>query len=94
MATWIQRGQAIGDGLLNATASLGQLDRLGKALAFHAGRLDEYNAATNAGKAQIYVESLFKVCISLIKNYESWLDVKTASDAAVAKVDTDFQPTP
>lgn len=94
MATWIQRGQSIGDALLNAVASLGQLDRLGRALAYHFGRLAEYDAANNAGKAQIYVESLFKLCVQMIKHFESAMDSKTAGDAAVAKVDTDFQQTP
>lgn len=94
MATFIERGQAIGNALINGTATLAQLDRLGKALAHAEAREAEYLASNNAGKAQIYVEAFRAYCIRVLKEYEQQQAVASAKAAAAATVDTDFPQAP
>lgn len=71
MATYAQRITAIGNALVNGTATTPQMDRLGAALAGRAGRAAEYAAATQAGKAQIAVEETCRVLLDVIRQHET-----------------------
>lgn len=94
MATYIQRGQAIGNALINNTATMQQLDRLGKALAYREARLSEYEAADNAGKAQIYVEAFRAFCLQALREYEGSAAEAAARAQAEGAVVGDFPETP
>lgn len=94
MATFIQRGQAIGNALINGVASMAQLDRLGKALAYREARLAEYDSSDNAGKAQIYIEAFRALCLQALREYESSAAVQAAKEVAEGAVGTDFQEAP
>jgi hypothetical protein len=94
MATFIQRGQTIGNALINGTATLAQLDRLGKALAYREARETEYLAGDNNVKAQIYVEAFRAFCLRALREYEGAQAVTTAKATAEAAIDTDFPEVP
>lgn len=92
MATYAQRAQAIGDALVNGTATAGQIDSLGQALAWESGQLGEYTAMTQGQKAEFLVNRFVSRTIGLVKTYRQ----NTASAAAIAtatqSVDTEFPP--
>lgn len=94
MATYIQRGQSIGNALINGTATYAQLDRLGKALAYRSGQLDAYLVGDNNTKAQLYVAAFREFCIGALKEYEASEAVVQASDNAAVAVDNDFPEAP
>lgn len=90
MATNAERAQAIGNALLNATATPSQLNRLGEALASAAARLSEYNEGTNSEKAGILVEELRRRLIALIRMYEEQTAVDEARTTVQTAVETGF----
>lgn len=90
MATYLQRGQAIGDALINGTATPAQLDRLGTALAANTGQLAAYQTGTNAVKAAIYVAAFRAWVLGQIQLYESKQAVTVAGQNASNQVLTDF----
>jgi hypothetical protein len=94
MATYLQRGQAIGDALINGTATASQLNRLGKALSYREARLSEYEAGTNAQKAEIYVTAFRQFCLQVLREYEGHEAVDAARAAAEGAVETDFPEAP
>lgn len=94
MATNIQRGQAIGNALINGTATLAQLDRLGRALAYREAQLQTYENSDNDGKASIFIEAFRSFCIRALKDYESLAAEQAAKEAAASKVETDFPQAP
>lgn len=94
MATYVQRIQAIGDALINGSATPTQLQRIGEALAMHGSAHAEYLAATNAGKAEIAVRELRKTLLAIIKNAESAEAVRSAMLGSSSAVDTDFTESP
>ena len=90
MATYLQRGQAIGNALINGTATPAQLNRLGRALAYREARLTEYDAGTNDDKAAIFVLSFRAFCIEALQNFEGLEAADDARQAAAGAVDTAF----
>lgn len=94
MATFIQRGQSIGNALINGTATLAQLDRLGRALAYREARLQEYLDGDNAKKAEIYVTAFRNWCLSAMREFEGQDAAVAARTAAAADVDTGFPEAP
>lgn len=94
MATYIQRGQAIGNALINGVATLQQLDRLGQALAQRDMRLQEYLAGDEATKAEVYVTAFRHFCLEVVKEYEGLQAVSEARVAAATAVDVDFAQAP
>ena len=94
MATYIQRGQNIGNALINGVATLTQLDRLGKALAYQSTQLDAYLAGDNNVKAEIYVTAFRQFCLNALKEYEGSAAEAAAVAATAATVETDFPQAP
>lgn len=94
MATFIQRGQSIGNALINGVATLAQLDRLGRALAYKSGQLDSYLVGSNDVKAQIYVGVFRQFCTEAIVDYESAVAVAAAVATTAATVQNDFHEAP
>lgn len=94
MATYLQRGQAIGNALINGTATPEQLNRLGMALANREARLQEYLNGDNAKKAEIYVEAFRQFCLRALREYEGREAAQAAQQAAASTVDTDFSEAP
>lgn len=94
MATYIQRGQSIGNALVNGVATLTQLDRLGRALAWREARLTEYDAGDNNIKAMIYVQAFRSFCLQVLREFEGRAAALAAQDAASDQVDTDFPEAP
>lgn len=94
MATYIQRGQTIGNALVNGVATPQQLDRLGKALANREARLQEYLDGDNAKKAEIYVGAFRQFCLRTLREYEGTEAAQAAQEAAASAVDTDFPEAP
>jgi hypothetical protein len=90
MATNAQRVQAIGDALINGTATQAQLSRLGRALAYSEARLAEFDAATPAQQAGILLACLLTQCKARLKDLESQEAVASAKATAAAQVDADF----
>lgn len=94
MATYVQRAQAIGNALVNGTATPAQIDRLGRALANGAARLAEYDAATNAQKAGFLVAEVRRHILGVIKQFEAEDAVRAATTVANTTTDADFSETP
>lgn len=95
MATFVQRWQSIGDALLNAVASVSQLNRLAEAVCYSQSRLAEYRAAgTNALKSEIAMQCLRAVLLGLIKNFEGETAISAARASTTTTVDTDFAGAP
>lgn len=94
MATFAQRAQAIGDALLNGTATASQINHLGQALAHQCGMLGEYNNMTQAQRAEFFVSRMRVLCIGLVKRYDEYIAAQTAMASAVAAVDVEFTEQP
>lgn len=90
MATFAQRYQAIGDAIVNKVATTLQLDHLGRALAWRAGMLTEYEELGLGGKAQFAVEQIRRLLIQIVKHYDEYEAAETARAAAVTAVDNEF----
>lgn len=94
MATDLQRVQAICDGLVNQVATQAQIGRLGAAMATQAGRLAEYQAASNAGKSRIFLDVLRAFCLNTIKSTEAASAAQAAANTASADAETSLPETP
>lgn len=90
MATYLQRGQAIGNALINGTATPAQLNRLGRALAYREARLTEYDAGDNNAKAEIYVAAFRSYCLQALSEFEGYEAAQAAAAAAGSQVEADF----
>jgi hypothetical protein len=94
MATPIQRWQAIGDALLNKTATPSQLLRLGQAYAYNTQQTDMFEAMTNTEKAQYCLDRTMMYAMAQIRKMDSEKAAATAAATAGAAVDTEFAPAP
>jgi len=90
MATYAERAQAIGNALLNATATAQQVDRLGAAIANNDGNSTAYAAMTQAAKAQFLVTRVREMLLAQVRSS----DMTTASRNAQNQASTDFPETP
>lgn len=94
MSTYIQRGQAIGNALINGVATTAQLDRLGRALAYKNGQLEAYMAGDNDAKAEVYVTAFRKFCVDALMEYEAQAAMQAALSATTTTISTDFAQAP
>lgn len=94
MATYAQRAQAIGDALVNGTATQGQIDSLGQALAWEVGSLGEYTSMTLGQKAEFLVTRITQRTIGLVKTYRQNVGSAAAITSATQSVDAEFPPNP
>jgi hypothetical protein len=90
MATNLQRWTAICDALVNGTATDAQKLRLGRAVAWKDGRLEEFDAGTNAQKLEISVHGIQRLAVNLVRVFEGESAGSAAHAAAVAAVGNDF----
>lgn len=94
MASFAQRAQAIGDALVNGTATAAQINHLGQALAHQAGMLGEYNNMTQGQRAEFVVSRIRSMNIGLVKQYDEYVAAQAARASAAAAVDVEFTETP
>lgn len=90
MATYAARAQAIADALLNTTATAAQQLRLGRALAYREGTLAEFDAATNALKAEMFVKASRRLYLSIVRTFEGDDSASTARHSTETQVGIDF----
>lgn len=94
MATETQRVQAICDGLLNQSATTGQIDRLGIALASQAGLVNEYQGGTVTQKARIFLDSIRAFCINTVKAREASEAAQAAALSAANSAESSLPESP
>lgn len=94
MATFSQRAQAIGDALVNGTATASQINHLGRALAHQCGMLGEYNNMTQDQRAEFFISRMRSMSINLVKQYDEYVAAQSARASAAAAVDVEFAETP
>lgn len=87
MATYLQRAQSIGNAIVNGTATLQQIDRLGQAIAYQTGRREQYLTLATEQRAQFVVESIRGYVVGLISS----MDGQIASQAAAGAVTQEFK---
>lgn len=90
MATYVQRAQAIGDALINGTATPTQIDRLGVAFARQSGNAAHYASLTSAAKAEFLVKAVRANLIAVVTS----ADVNHAAQAAASSATTDLPENP
>lgn len=94
MATNIQRWQAIGDALLNRSATAAQLSKLGLAIASKGPAMDEYMGLTSNAKAGYALAHLRRHMLSMAKEYYRAAAVTQAVDNTSASIDAEFAEAP
>jgi hypothetical protein len=94
MSSYAARIQAIGDAILNKTATQAQLDHLGRALASAVSMDAEYAAMTQGEKATFAVERVRTILVGLVKRYDALTASADAASSATAAVDTEFATAP
>lgn len=94
MAEPIQRAVSISNALINGVATADQIRRVGRGLANRYRRLAEYDGADDTGKAQIFCDSILKMCLEATQDLEAKTAVANAGDMARLQVNADFQPAP
>lgn len=94
MATYLQRGQAICDALINSPSTASQQLRLGRALAHRDGLLAEFDAGTNAQKAEMFVRAFRRTCLRAVRDLEGEDAAGNARSTAEAQVDAGFPEAP
>ena len=94
MATEEQRVTAICDALVNQASTPAQRNRLGTALATEAGRLAEYQAATNAAKARIFLDVTRRLFLNIVRSTEATSAANSAAVAAAANAEASLPETP
>lgn len=90
MATYTERAQAIGNAIINATATAQQIDRIGTALAYNQGNSASYATMTQAQKAQFLVTLIRDMVLAQVRS----ADMEAARRTAQAQASTDFPETP
>lgn len=90
MATNIQRAQAICDAIMNTSVASSQLLRLGEAFARQAGRMDEWNTATNDQRAGFLVGEVRAFCVNTVIAAESSVASNAAAKEAADQAAADY----
>lgn len=90
MATHAQRAQAIADAILNKSALPSQVNRLGQAMAFQGGFLNEYDAMAPAEKAAFLVGRVRGHCVAIVKQFDQALAIEIAKNQVALAVDAEF----
>ena len=72
MATNAQRAQSIANAVVNGTATLAQIDRIGRAIAAQAGRSAEYLTLADADKAAMIVAHYRAVTLAWVQQADAW----------------------
>jgi hypothetical protein len=90
MATYPDRAHGICDAILNKIATAGQMEHLGKALAYQAGALSEYNVMTSLEKAIFLVTRVRSYLVTVVKQYDQAVAAQLAMNNAAASVDSEF----
>lgn len=90
MATYSERAQAYANAFVNRTATVAEINRIGAAIAFHAGNSTYYAGLTNAQKAEYFVRWVRDNWIGIVKA----ADMQTAAANAQNQAATDLPETP
>lgn len=94
MATYVERLQAIGTALVNRAVTPAEFDKLGRAMAYAAGRIPEYEAATSGQRAKFMVLHFLRYATELMSHYDEEQAAAAARAAAAAAIKTGWTDTP
>ena len=84
MATYAQRAQGIANAIVNGTATLAQIDRIGTAIAANQARAEEYAALTSAGRAEFLVRYFRDTTLAIVRAADMQAAMATAQSSAAS----------
>lgn len=94
MATYPVRVQNIVDALINTTSTASQQLRLGRALAHNEGLLDDFDAATNIQKTEMFVKASRRLYLRILREFEGDVEALTARQNKETQIIQDFMEVP
>jgi hypothetical protein len=90
MATYIQRAPALLEALVNRPVTVAEVIQNGRALAHRDNIVAQYDAMTNAQKAEYFVKQVRRLLIPYRRELAAHVLVAEATATAIATADAEF----